>query len=123
MKPYLHGKISVKRFGGTPDDYQDIHDFLDETKALVPDMRHRAMLHNSWGCFLVERLFGVTRINSDGKQYSPRDVAEQHIIDDLGRIPTVQDYLQGMPMYSWLGGPRRPKDPNSTATGEKINVD
>lgn len=113
----------MKRFGGRPEDYQDIHDFIDSTKALVPDMRHRAMLHNSWGCFLVERIFGVTRKNSDGRDYSPRDVAEQHVIDDMGTIPTVQDYLQGMPMYDWLGGPKRPRDNNRTATGEMINVD
>jgi hypothetical protein len=22
----------------------------------------------------------------------------------MGRIPTVQDYLDGMPLYNWLGG-------------------
>jgi len=24
----------------------------------------------------------------------------------MGKIPTVADYLDGMPMYSWLGGPK-----------------
>lgn len=120
MKPYLHGKVSVKRFGGREEDYQDIHDFLDSSKVAHPDMRHRALLHNSWGCFIVEQVFGIKRVNSSGREYSPRDVAEQHIIDDLGRIPTVSDYLDGMPMYEWLGGPRRPRDMNKTATGESI---
>lgn len=107
MKPFLHGKVSAKRFGGTEEDYQDIHDFIDQTKIAHPDMRHRAILHNSFGCYLVERVFGVKRMNSAGREYSPRDVAEQHIIDDMGRIPTVSDYLDGMPMYEWLGGPKR----------------
>lgn len=123
MKPFLHGRVSARKFGGKVEDYQDIHDFIDGTKACMPDMRHRALLHNAWGCFLVERVFGVTRKNSDGRDYSPRDVAEQHVIDDMGRIPTVEDYLRHMPMLDWLGGPKRPKDSNRTATGEVINVD
>lgn len=107
MKPYLHGIVSVKKFGGKPEDYQEIHDFLDSTKSHFPDMRHRAMLHNSWGIYLCERLFGLNITNSEGKTVSVRDIAEQHIIDDMGRIPTLQDYLSGMPFYSWLGGPKR----------------
>lgn len=107
MKPVDHGKASVKRHGGVPADYQDIHDFIDSTKICHPDMRHRALLHNSWGCYLVERIFGVERINSSGRAYSPRDIAEEHIIQDMGRIPIVSDYLNGMPLYEWLGGPKR----------------
>lgn len=107
MKPYLHGKVSARKWGGKPGDYQHIHDFLDETKAHHADMRHRAMLHNSWGVYLCERLFGVNLTNSDGRLVSVRDVAEQHVLDDMGRIPSVTEYLSGMPMYSWLGGPAR----------------
>jgi hypothetical protein len=107
MKPYLHGKVSAKKFGGRPEDYQAIHDFIDSSKAHFPDMRHRALLHSSFGIFIAEQVFGINITNSDGKLVSVRDVAEQHVIDDLGRIPTVQDYLQGMPVYSWLGGGKR----------------
>lgn len=107
MKPYMHGKISVKKFGGKTEDYQEIHDFIDSSKAHFPDMRHRALLHNSFGIYLCEKIFGINILNSDGKKVSVRDIAEQHIIDDLGRIPTVQDYLVGMPFYNWLGGPVR----------------
>lgn len=41
MKPYMHGKISVKKFGGEVVDYQEIHDFIDSSKAHFPDMRHK----------------------------------------------------------------------------------
>lgn len=109
MKPYLHGLISVKKFGGKPEDYQDIHDWFDQTKAFVPDMRHRAILHNAFGIFLCEQFFGTTITNSDGKVVSVRDVGEQHVLDDLGSIPTVQDYLTHLPMLDWLGGPKRRK--------------
>lgn len=107
MKPYQHARVSAKKFGGKPEDYLKIHDFFDQTKAMFPDMRHRAILHNSFGCFLAEQVFGHNLTNSDGRVVSVRDVAEQHVIDDMGRIPTIQDYLEGMPMYDWLGGPKR----------------
>lgn len=104
MKPYLHARISAKTHGGVPADYQDIHDFIDGTKAAHPDVRHRAILHNAYGCFIVERVFGTTRINSDGKEYSTRDIAEEHIIQDVGFLPTISDYLQHMTTQEWFGG-------------------
>lgn len=107
MKPYIHGQRSVKRWGGTEEDYQEIHDFLDSSKAHFPDMRHRALLHNSFGIYLAERVFGTYITNSDGRKVQVRDIAENHVIEDMGRIPTVQDYLCEMPMYGWLGGPKR----------------
>ena len=107
MKPYLHAKLSVKKWGGKPEDYLEIHDFIDSTKAHHADMRHRAMLHNSWGIYLCERIFGHNSENSDGRLVSVRDVAEQHVIEDLGRIPAITEYLSAMPMMAWLGGPKQ----------------
>lgn len=107
MKPYLHAKNSVRKHGGIIEDYLPIHDFIDSSKAHVPDMRHRALLHSSFGCYITEQVFGVYFENSDGKVVSTRDIAEEHIIEDLQKIPTVADYLEDMPLYDWLGGPRR----------------
>ncbi len=107
MKPYQHARISVKKWGGKAEDYMPVHDFLDSSKAHFPDMRHRAILHSSFGIYIAERVFGTNLTNSDKRLVSVRDVAEQHVIDDLGRIPTVQDYLVGMPFYPWLGGKKR----------------
>lgn len=107
MKPYKHCLISARRFGGKFEDYEDIHNWFDSTKAHIPDMRHRALLHNAWGIYLCEQIFGRTRTNSDGKVYSVRDVAEQHVIDDLGRIPTLTECMAGLPFEAWFGGPIR----------------
>jgi hypothetical protein len=107
LKPYLHAKISSKQHGGKPEDYQDIHDFIDSSKVAIADVRHRAMLHSAWGCFLVERIFGVTRNNSDGRLYSPRDIAEEHIQQDLGFIPTLEDWLKEIPIKGWMSGTRK----------------
>lgn len=104
MKPFLHGKIHVKKHGGKAEDYADIDDFIDSSKAAVPDVRHRAILHSAFGCYIVERAFGRTRINSDGKEYSPRDIAEDHILQDLGFIPTMEQYLNNMAIQPWMSG-------------------
>jgi hypothetical protein len=104
VKPLIHARLSVRRYKGCVDDYLPIHNFLDSSKAHVPDMRHRALLHNSFGIYIAEMTVGVYFTNADGKELSTRDIAEEHVLEDLGRIPTVQDYLGGMPLYDWLGG-------------------
>ncbi len=104
IKSHLHANASVHKFGGSPSDYYEIHEFLDSTKAHHADMRHRALLHNSWGIFLAERIFGRLIVNSSGKEVSVRDVAENHILEDLGRIPSVSDYLNNMTFQTWMGG-------------------
>ena len=104
MKPLKHSEISAKRFGGEPEDYQKIHDWMDHTKAHIPDIRHRMLLHNSWGCYIVEQVFGTYIVNSKGRKVSVRDIAEQHVIDDLGFIPTLDACLKGMKPEKWMGG-------------------
>lgn len=107
MKPFLHGRIHAKKYGGVPEDYADIDDFIDSSKVAFPDIRHRAILHSSFGCYLVEQMFGRTRINSSGIEYSPRDVAEDHILQDLGFIPTVEKYLNCMSIEPWMSGTKK----------------
>ena len=110
LKPFLHGRKHAKKYGGSPDDYADIDDFIDSSKIAFPDIRHRALLHSSFGCFVVEQMFGRTRVNSAGVTYSPRDIAEDHIIQDLGFIPTVEKYLNNMEIQPWMSGTN--KSPN-----------
>lgn len=97
MKPLDHSRLSVRRYGGTLIDYMEIHEFLDMTKAAHPDMRHRALLHNSMGPFIAIRVFGRTITNSDDRVCDVRQICEDHIIEDLGRIPTVSDFINLIP--------------------------
>lgn len=106
MKPFLHSRVTVKNHGGKPEDYDAIHEFMDMPKSAHPDVRFRAIFHHSLGPYILERVFGSTIINSDGKEVSVRDIVEQHIIDDLGFIPTVSKWLDGMPEYEWAAGVR-----------------
>lgn len=107
MKPYCHARNSVKKHGGAVDDYIRIHNFIDESKAHFADVRHRALLHSTFGIFLAERLYGVYFKNSDGITVQTRDIAEEHVLEDLGRIPSVQDYLKHMELAPWMGGQTR----------------
>ena len=102
MKPYVHAKNSAHRHGGTPEDYQEIHDFIDSPKSSLCDVRSRAVLHNAWGIYLTERVFGVTLTNSDGKVVSVRTIAEEHVHDDLGFIPTLEHWFKNMSIQEWM---------------------
>lgn len=72
-------------------------------------MRHRIILHNSFGIYLAEQLFGVILVNSDGKTVSVRDIGEDHVLEDLGTIPTLQDMLKETPMNDLVGALGRKK--------------
>jgi hypothetical protein len=123
MKPYKHARISVKKWGGQPDDYLFIHDWFDHTKAHIADMRHRVLLHNSWGIYLCEQVFGTYFENSDGKIVQVRDVAEQHVLDDLGTIPSLDKCLKGLKLETWMGGPIRKRKIIKASDLAKLNVD
>lgn len=123
MKPYKHALISARKFGGAPEDYMEIHNWFDHSKAHVPDMRHRMILHNSFGIYLCEQVFGDTFENSAGLVVSVRDVGEQHVIDDLGSIPTLEHCLSGLELQPWMGGPMRKKKQVDVDAIKNIFVD
>lgn len=106
-KPWIHAKNSARKFGGEPEDYIEIHNLMDSSKSCIGDNRHRALTHNSW--FIgsdgpLEKIFGLTIINSEKKEVSVRDIGEQHILEDFGMryIPTAQDFLQEMEIKDWM---------------------
>lgn len=107
MKPLIHARISVKRHGGVVDDYLPIHNFIDSSKIAMPDVRHRALLHSSFGCFMAEQMFGTYITNADDKMVSVRDIAEEHVQEDLGFIPTVEKWLDKLPMELWMSGGKK----------------
>lgn len=115
-KPYIHALSSAKKFGGVPEDYLPIHNLMDSSKGSFADVRHRALTHNSWFLFILERIKFpnscepdaegkmVNIVNSDGIRVSVRDIGEQHILEDYkGKfIPTPQDFLQEMELKLWM---------------------
>lgn len=99
MNPKVHADISVKRCGGVIDDYYPIHFFMDSTKELCSDNRHR-ILHTIWGIRrIVIPIFGHTITNSEGKQINVKDLCERdHILPDYNMrfIPTLSDFVEGI---------------------------
>jgi hypothetical protein len=104
--PIDHAKSSARRFGGLPADYLAIHSWFDESKAFVADFRHRALRHHAEGIFLAERIFGSVITNSDGREVPVRYIGEQHVKEDLGRIPSFQDWISEMQPAPWMYGQR-----------------
>ena len=103
MTSYKHAKAAAKRWGGKPEDYIAIEEFIDGTKKAFGDVRHRALLHNTFGIWLVQEVFGRV-IVVEGKDVAVREIAEQHVLEDLGFIPTVGNWLEQMEIQPWMGG-------------------
>ena len=99
---YFHSVSSAKRWGGTPEDYRKIHDWLDGSKKILAEPTHRALRHHAEGVYLAERLFGQTLTNSDGRVVPVRMIAERHIIEDLGHIPSFADWARAIRPVSWM---------------------
>lgn len=104
--PLEHAQSSARKFGGKPEDYLAIHRWFDESKAFFPDFRHRELRHHTQGIFLAENLFGVSVRNFDGAEIPVHYLGEQHVREDLGRIPTVQDWLIRIHPERWMYGQR-----------------
>ena len=120
MKPFLHAKISAKKYGGVMEDYLPIHDFIDSSKSSYANPQHRAILHSTFGIFLTEKVFGVIITNSDGKEVSTRDLAEEHVYQDLGFIPTIKDWLKDLPIEDWMLGRAAMKKRNKAQSFNSI---
>lgn len=133
MNSYYHAEASARKWGGTANDYIEIHSFIDSSKRLIGDVRHRSMYHHTEGIFLCETIFGRT-ITVGGERVEPelpcdregclvyhdhvpqkirrsiprevpvRLIAELHIMQDLGWIPSPKDYIDNMELKQWMGG-------------------
>ena len=104
--PYFHAESSSRKYGGKPDEYLALHEWLDGSKSHLADFRHRALRHHSEGIFMLEALFGTTLTLSTGRVVPVRFIGEQHVVEDLGRIPTVADWLGRIKPQPWMLGRR-----------------
>ena len=102
--PVYHSESSARKFGGTPEDYQAIHDWFDASKAFDPRPVHRALRHHACGIFEAESVFGRVITNADGRDVPVRFIGEQHVREDCRIIPTVSRWLDGIRPASWMIG-------------------
>ncbi len=101
--PYHHALSSVKKWGGTVEDYLEIHAWYDQSKEIIADFRHRAMRHHRAGIWQSEAIFGPTITLATGRIIPTRWVGEQHVKEDLGFIPSFTDWVKAIRPEPWMG--------------------
>lgn len=106
---FYHAQSSARKWGGVPEDYIAIHEWIDASKAHFGDARHRALRHHTEGCWEAERVFGLTITVKKKRtgvevRVPVREIAEQHVFEDLGYIPSLADWLKNMELKTWMGG-------------------
>ena len=105
--PYHHSLSSVKKWGGAVDDYLPIHNWFDASKQITADFRHRALRHHAEGIFMAETIFCPTITLSSGRVIPTRWVGEQHVIEDLGHIPSFADWVRCIRPEPWMSRTQR----------------
>ena len=56
---------------------------------------------------MAETVFGRTITLSSGRVIPTRWVGEQHVMEDLGRIPLFADWARAIRPEPWMGRPQR----------------
>lgn len=113
---YYHALSSVRKWGGLPEDYLALHQWFDQSKAILADPRHRALRHHAEGIFMLETLFGATIVNADGRIVPVRLVGEQHVREDLGSIPSFADWARLITPQAWMLRGNRLDEPGPDVT-------
>lgn len=119
--PFHHAESSARRYGGVPEDYQGIHDWLDASKQYLALPTHRALRHHTQGIFEAERVFGPTITNSAGRVIPTRWIGEQHVKEDCRFIPTVADWLGRIQPANWMANGQIIDD-TETLTGNPVTA-
>ena len=101
--PYHHALSSQKSWGGAVEDTMAVHDWFDASKMILADFRHRALRHHAEGIFMAETIFGQTITLSSGRVIPVRWIGEQHVREDLGRIPSFADWARAIRPEPWMG--------------------
>lgn len=120
MNSYFHAVSAARKWGGDPAVYLPIQEFIDSSKKIIGDVRHRSMYHHTAGVWLCQEVFGVTiTVGERGIQVPVRLIAERHILEDLGWLPSPKDYIDGMTIKPWMSGAQRKELPLSHLLGER----
>ena len=90
---YYHSVSSAKAFGGEAEDYLPLHLFIDRGRTHTNSKLHRLFTHHTMGVADAVEHFGGTITNSRGRKVPTRLLAEQHLVEDLGFVPTPQELL------------------------------
>jgi hypothetical protein len=73
---------------GELQDYLAVHRWFDESKTITCDFRHPALRHYAERIAMSIQIFGPFVRTSEGRDVPTRSIAEQHVKEDFGRIPS-----------------------------------
>lgn len=104
---HYHCVSSAKAFGGKPEDYAELHRWMDRSRGSTSKLLHRMLAHHTQGIADAVTVFGDTITNSNGRQVPTTLLAEQHVMEDLGFIPTLDHYIELMTCPRWVSRPAR----------------
>lgn len=104
---HYHSVSSANAFGGKPEDYHALHQWMDRGRAGTDRLTHRMLSHHTQGIKDAEQFFGPTITNSQGRQVPTSLLANQHVFEDLGFVPTLDHYLELLQCPRWLSKPAR----------------
>ena len=100
---YHHAVSSARKFGGVPEDYTAVHSWFDRSKEIVADFRHRALRHHAEGSGSRRRSSESRSSTAPGAHVPVRLIGEQHVFEDLGRIPSFADWVRCIRPEPWMG--------------------
>jgi hypothetical protein len=118
---YHHALSSSRRWGGEPAEYLAVHLWFDESKRITCDFRHRALRHHAEGIALCVQIFGPVITTSLGREVPTRWIAEQHVREDFGHIPSFVDWVRAIKAEPWMGRVAMKSD-DLTATTLEMSV-
>lgn len=102
MKPFQHARITANAIGGTWRDYVALHTAFDRSKGAYGKMLHRSVLHSDLGIETVLRIMGSVIRLHDGTTVDAAAVGDQHVRDDLGFVPSVEEWVSALVMPTSL---------------------
>lgn len=86
MRPWQHARSSARGVRNWQDDLE-LHEFIDVSKYVCADRRHRVVLHHvDLGAEIVKRAFPDRR--------NTLSIVEQHVTEDLGATVTLSDWFE-----------------------------
>jgi hypothetical protein len=69
-----------------------------------PGVRVGRRRSNAWGIHLAVDVFGDFITNSADRRVFVKEIGKQHVVDDLGFIPSLNECLAGLKLEAWIGG-------------------
>lgn len=120
MTPEQHAMLSVRDYGGDILDYYPVHYMMDYSKHFLTNghAMHRAFSHNWWGISVIQNCFDKVLING----VSVRQLLIDHVRQDCGVVPTLQECLDSIIDGSYMQKYNKPNKKDIEWIQQKLKL-